>query len=245
MRKDKGWWIRGEPINSFFGHEFGGIYQEEEFDTNGNLINGLDYTWFGRGNPRPGDIKFTDQNNDEVINEDDMVVIGNPNPEWLYGFNLDLEYKGWDFSMLFQGTGTAKSLINRYTGNFGHSGLREYWLNGWTAENRSNTIPAIFVDREGFSGGTIDAKGGLAQTSNWIIDRQYLRLKNIVIGYSLPNKLLDRYSIDRLRIYVSGQNLWTNSNLDDMDPERNAFANHFAGTMPQSRVITLGLNINF
>jgi len=244
-RVGQGWWIRGEPINSFYGHEFGGIYQEEEFDTNGDLIDALDYTWFGRGNPRPGDIKFTDQNNDGKINEDDMQVIGNPNPEWLYGFNLDLEYKGWDFGVLFQGIGEANSLVNRYTGNFGHSGLREYWLDGWTPENRSNSIPALFVDREGFSGGTIESKGGLAQTSNWIIDRSYLRLKNIVIGYSLPKELLENLSVDQLRIYVSGQNLWTKSKLDDMDPERNAFANHFAATMPQAKVITLGLNLKF
>ena len=240
-----GWWIRGEAINSFYGHEFGGIYQIEEFDNSGNLIEPLDYSWYGQGNPRPGDIKFTDQNNDRAINEDDMVVIGNPNPEWLYGFNLDLEYKGWDFGVLFQGIGKANSLINRYTGNFGHSGLREYWLDGWTEENRSNTIPAIFVDREGFSGGTIGAKGFLAQTSNWIIDRQYLRLKNIVIGYSLPDKVLEKLSVNYLRLYVSGQNLWTKSKLDDMDPERNALTNHFAATLPQAKVITVGLNLTF
>ncbi len=244
-RVGNGWLIRGEPINSFFGHEFGGIYQVEDFDTNGDLLDPLDYTWFGNGNPRPGDIKFTDQNNDDQINEDDMVVIGNPNPEWLYGFNLDFEYKGWDLGMLFQGIGTANSLVNRYTGNFGHSGLREYWLNGWTEENRSNTVPRIFVDREGFNGGTIGDVGGLAQTSNWIIDRQYLRLKNIVVGYTIPKDVLEKFSVDYLRVYVSGQNLWTKSKLDDLDPERNAFKNHFASTLPQTKVLTLGLNLKF
>lgn len=244
-RVGQGWLIRGEPINSFFGHEFGGIYQVEDFDTNGDLIEPLDFSWLGNNEPRPGDIIYTDQNNDGAINEDDMVVIGNPNPEWLYGFNLDFDYKGWDMGLLFQGIGTANSLINRYTGNFGHSGLREYWLDGWTEENRSNTVPRIFVDREGWNGNTIEGVGSLAQTSNWIIDRSYLRLKNIVIGYSLPEAVLENFSVDYLRVYVSGQNLWTKSNLDDLDPERNAFTNHFAATMPQSKVITLGLNLKF
>ncbi|GAA3643080.1 SusC/RagA family TonB-linked outer membrane protein [Flavivirga jejuensis] len=244
-RVGQGWLIRGEPINSFFGHEFGGIYQVEDFDTNGDLVDPLDTSWLGNNEPRAGDIKYTDQNNDGAINEDDMVVIGNPNPEWLYGFNLDFEYKRWDLGVLFQGIGTANSLVNRYTGNFGHSGLREYWLGGWTEENRSNTVPRIFVDREGWNGNTIEGVGGLAQTSNWIIDRSYLRLKNIVIGYTLPEEILEKFSIDYLRLYVSGQNLWTKSNLDDLDPERNAFTNHFAATMPQSKVITLGLNLKF
>ncbi|WP_299324169.1 TonB-dependent receptor [uncultured Maribacter sp.] len=244
-RVGQGWWIRGEAINSFFGHEFGGIYQVEDFDTAGNLLQPLDFSWLGSNTPRPGDIKYTDQNGDGAINEDDMVVIGNPNPEWLYGFNFDFEYKGFDLGLLFQGIGKANSLVNRYTGNFGHSGLREYWLNGWTEENRSNTVPRIFVDREGWNGNTIEGVGGLAQTSNWIIDRQYLRLKNVVIGYNFPEKVLEQLSLDKFRIYVSGQNLWTNSKLDDLDPERNAFTNHFAATLPQAKVVTLGLNLNF
>ncbi len=244
-RVGQGWWIRGEPINSFYGHEFGGIYQVEDFDTNGDLLDPLDFSWLGSNTPRPGDIKYTDQNNDGAINEDDMVVIGNPNPEWLYGFNFDFEYKGWDLGMLFQGIGTANSLVNRYTGNFGHSGLREYWLNGWTEENRSNTVPRIFVDREGWNGNTIEGVGGLAQTSNWIIDRQFLRLKNIVVGYTLPEKVLEKLSVDYFRIYLSGQNLWTKSKLDDLDPERNAFTNHFAATLPQAKVVTLGVNLKF
>ena len=81
--------------------------------------------------------------------------------------------------------------------------------------------------------------------SFWVIDQSYLRLKNIVLGYSLPKKLLDKYSIERLRIYVSGQNLWTQSDLDDLDPERSQFSNHFGGTLPQAKSYTVGLNLTF
>ncbi len=238
------WWIRGEPINSMYGHKFDGIFQVEEFNSDGSLVNGMDYTWIGAV-PRPGDIKYTDQNGDKIINEEDMVIMGNRNPEWLYGFNLNLEYKGWDLGALFQGVGKINGFIDRYTGNFGHSGLREYWLDGWTEENRSNTIPALFVDREGFSGKSIDGNGGLAHNSFWVVDQRYLRLKNIIVGYTVPSKLLEKYSISHLRLYVSGQNLWTISKLDDLDPERNQFTNHLGATLPQQKVVTFGLNLRF
>ncbi len=240
---DNVWWIRGEAVNCMYGHEFGGVFQVEEFNADGSLISGVDYSWIGT--PRPGDIKYVDQNGDKVINEDDMVVIGNRNPEWLYGVNLDMQYKGFDLSMLFQGVGKVNGYINRYTGNYGHSGLREFWMNGWTEENRSNTVPRIFVDRDGFNGQSIEGNGGLAQSAFWVIDQSYLRLKNIVIGYTFPSELLQKVSISKLRIYVSGQNIWTKSKLDDLDPERNEFANHFGGTLPQAKAITFGVNLTF
>lgn len=240
---DNVWWIRGESINSIYGHEFGGVFQVEEFNTDGSLINGIDYSWIGT--PRAGDIKYVDQNGDNIINENDMVVIGNRNPEWIYGLNIDMKYKGFDFSLFFQGVGKVNSFINRYTGNYGHSGLREFWLDSWTEENRSNTVPRIFVDRDGFNGASISGNGGLAQSSFWVTDQRYVRLKNIVLGYSLPSKVLDQISFSKARIYVSGQNLLTFSKLDDLDPERNAYANHLGGTLPQAKAITLGVNLTF
>ncbi|MEM9298464.1 MAG: TonB-dependent receptor [Bacteroidota bacterium] len=237
------WLIRDAPINAIYGHEFGGVFQTDDFNDDGSLRSGIDYSWLG--SPRPGDIKYTDQNGDNIIDESDRVVIGDRNPEWLYGLNLNLDYKGFDLGMFFQGVGNIESWVNRYTGNFGHSGLREFWTNGWTEENPSNTIPRVFVDRDGFNGQSIEGLGGQAMNSFWVIDQSYLRLKNIVLGYSLPKKLLDRYSIERLRIYVSGQNLWTQSDLDDLDPERSQFSNHFGGTLPQAKSYTVGLNLTF
>lgn len=242
------YWKRGEAAGAIIAHEFGGIFQEEDFNPDGTLVSGIDYSTISSVAPRTGDIKYTDQNGDNIINDEDRVVVGNQNPEWLYGFNLDLEYKGFDMSVFLQGVGETNSMVNRYTGNFGHSGLREFWLNAWTPENRSNTIPAIFVDRDGFNGRTIasGSQGGFGnQNSFWVINQQYLRLKNIVIGYSLPAEVLEKLSVDRLRLYVSGQNLWTSSKLDDLDPERNANVNHFGGTLPQQKVITVGLNVTF
>ena len=240
------YWEVGEAPGAIRAHEFGGIFQEEDFNPDGSLVSGLDYSPLGSIAPRPGDIKYTDQNGDGVIDFKDRVVVGNTNPEWLYGLNLDFEYKAFDMGLFFQGVGETNSMVNRYTGNFGHSGLRKFWLNAWTPENRSNTVPAIFVDREGFNGYTIDQSGGFSgQNSFWVIDQTYLRLKNIVIGYTLPDQLLEKISVNYLRLYVSGQNLWTKSKLDDLDPERNAGANHFGATMPQQKVITFGLNLRF
>lgn len=234
------WLIRGAPINAIFGYEFDGVFQSDEFNDDGSLASGTDYS--ALGTPRPGDIKSVDQNGDNIIDENDRVVIGDRNPEWIYGLNLNLEYKGFDFGMFFQGVGNIESWVNRYTGNFGHAGLREFWTNGWTEDNPSNSIPRVFVDRDGFNGSTIT---GPNENSFWVIDQSYLRLKNIVIGYSLPQNLLSKYSIERLRIYVSAQNLWTQSELEDLDPERSQLSNHFGGTLPQNKAFTAGINLTF
>ncbi len=237
------WLIKGQPINAIYGHAFGGIFQTDEFNNDGTLRSGVDYSPLGIGTPRPGDIKFVDENGDGVIDEKDRSVIGDRNPEWLYGFNLNMDYKGFDLGLFFQGVGNMNSWVNRYTGNFGHSGLRSFWLNGWTEENPSNTVPRLFVDRDGFNGRTLD--GGQPHSEFWVIDQSYLRLKNIVLGYSLPKNVLDKLSVQQLRIYVSGQNLWTRSDMKDLDPERNQLSNHFGGTLPQAKSYTVGLNITF
>lgn len=234
------WLIRGAPINAIYGYEFGGIFQSNEFSDDGSQISGPDHS--ALGNVRPGDIKSVDQNGDNIIDENDRVVVGDRNPEWLYGLNVNLDYKGFDAGLFFQGVGNVQSWVNRYTGNFGHSGLREFWTNGWTEDNPSNTVPRIFVDRDGFNGSTI---AGPNENSYWVIDQSYLRLKNIVLGYTLPESLVSKYSIEKLRIFVSGQNLWTNSNLDDLDPERSQLSNHFGGTLPQNKTFTAGINLTF
>lgn len=239
------WLIRGEAINAIYGHEFGGVFQVEDFNADGSLVSGIDYSFLGT--PRPGDIKYTDQNGDNVIDETDRVVIGNRNPEWIYGMNLNLDYKGFDFGLFFQGVGKVNSWVNRYTGNFGHSGLREFWTNSWTEENRSNTIPRIWVDREGFNGQSIEGLGGQAMNSFWVIDQSYLRLKNIMLGYTFQRDFFEKANlpIESLRIYASGQNLLTFTGLDDLDPERSQFSNHFGGTLPQAKGYTFGLNLTF
>ena len=235
------WWIRNQPINVMYGHKFAGIFQTDEFNDDGSLIDGTDYSLIGT--PRPGDIKFTDQNGDGVINDDDRVVIGNRNPEWLYGFTLDLQYGNFDFSTLIQGIGEANAFISRYTGNFGHAGLRKYWLNGWTEENPSNEVPRIFVDRDGFNGRTITSLN--AHNSFWSINRSYVRLKNISIGYAIPSKALSNLPISYARLYLSGQNLITLTDLEDLDPERIDNENHFTSALPQAKSFILGVNLKF
>ncbi len=235
--------IRGESVNAIYGHKFGGIFQIDEFNSDGTLVSGVDYSWIGT--PRPGDIKYTDQNGDGVIDENDRVVIGNRNPEWLYGFNLNINYRNFDFGLFLQGQGRVNSFVNRYTGNYGHSGLRTFWLDGWTEDNPSTTVPRIFVDRDGFNGRTINGNGNQAQNSFWVIDQSYIRLKNITLGYTLLQSFLNKININSCRLYVSGQNLLTFSKLDDLDPERNQTANHFGGTLPQAKAYTFGMNITF
>ncbi|QTD38474.1 TonB-dependent receptor [Polaribacter batillariae] len=235
-RADNIWWIRGEPINVIYGHQFAGVFQSQE-----EIDNGPDHSFIG--NPAPGDIKYTDQNGDGVIDLDDRVVLGNRNPEWYYGVNLNLDYKGFELSALLQGTGNAYANLSRETGPFPFAGLRSYWLDAWTPENPNNKIPRVWVDRRGYNGNSIERSG--KYNSFWMKNIKYARLKNIQIAYNFPEETLEKTFLTGARIYVNGQNLFTFTSLKDFDPERNTLQNHATSTLPQSKVVTIGVNLTF
>lgn len=235
-RADNIWWRRGESINLIYGHKFAGVFQSQE-----DIDNSPDHSFID--DPEPGDIKYTDQNGDGVIDLDDRVVLGNRNPEWLYGMNFDASYKNFEFSALFQGIGDAYVNLARETGPFPFAGLRSYWLDAWTPENPNNEIPRVWVDRRGYNGNTIEKSG--KYNSFWMQNRRYIRLKNVQIAYNLPEKALEKTFITNAKIYVNGENLWTATPLIDFDPERDALQNHATATLPQSKTITFGVNLTF
>lgn len=235
------WWIRGEPINVIYGHQFDGVFQKEDFKSDGALVSGLDYSFIGT--PKPGDIKYTDQNGDGVIDLKDRVVLGNRNPEWYYGINLNFSYKGIELSALLQGTGDAYVNLARETGPFPFAGLRSYWLEAWTPEKPSKTIPRVWVDRRGFNGSSIEKSG--KYNSFWMKNVRYARLKNIQLAYNIPRKVLAKSFFSSARIFLNGQNLFTITPLKDFDPERNPLENHATATLPQSKIVSMGVNLTF
>jgi len=235
--------IRGFPMNVILGHEQNGIFQQDDFNEDGSLKAGIpDHSFIG--NPIPGGFRYTDQNGDGLIDEADQVVIGDRQPKWFYGASLTLGYRGLQLSALIQGIGKSDAWINRSMGPFPFAGLRHHWAeNRWTPENPSNEHPAVWVDRSGYNGEAVQRGGKVIDY--WVVDRSYLRLKNIRIAYDLPDHVLNRLPFKSLQIYVNGQNLWTLTDLKDIDPERPDFSNNADAALPQSKIVLLGLNAKF
>ncbi len=212
----------GQPINSYYGLVFDGIYQNQ------NEIN--NYLFSDTGGAVPGDMKFKDLNHDGKINADDRTFIGNPIPKITYGFNFTGSYKNFDISFLFQGVQDVDryndmiQILNYDTRPFNST---TDVLNSWHGEGTSNTTPRL----------TFNSNGGQQVSSKMVEDASYLRLKNIEIGYTFG----EMNYISNLRIYVSAQNLLTFTNYKGLDPESTALKDQ--GTYPQTRGFLFGAKI--
>ena len=236
-REDNIWIVRGASIYAMWGHQMEGIFQTQE-----EIENAPDHSFIGQ--PAPGDFRYKDINGDGKITPEDQVVIGNRQPKWLYGIHLNASYKQFNFSVLFQGIGRADVYVARMYGPFPFAGLRRYWENRWTPDNPKEDIPRLFIDRRGYNGQSISTADKML--SFWVQDRSYLRLKNIQVSYTLPESIFGKkWAPKNLKVYINGQNLWTLTDLIDIDPERFTLESHATATLPQNKTITFGINATF
>ena len=227
----------GSPINSYFGYQALGIFKtQEEFD-NAPDHSGLEPN-YGVGDVRLADISGPEGVPDGIIDANDRTVIGKQNPEWSYGFNFRLEFKGIDLFALFQGAAgfdgySSEELAAPF---FNTSGLQARWADRWTPDNPDASMPRIYV-----------STGPSNSTNNtfWMFDRSYMRMKNLQIGYTLPQHILENTFIQSLRIYANGSNLFTVTDFPYLDPERPPGADRGTNSYPNLRIISGGLNINF
>lgn len=225
------------------GQEFGYLIDWDSpgngyFTSQDEIDNYYPYGFGGK--PRVGDFVYKDVNGDGVIDQKDLSPIGYSTtvPGLNYGISLGLNFKGIDFNVLFSGLG-------RYSKYYSGQGVVEWtkqgtyfdWTrNGWTEERYKNgekiTYPAISTSQT------------VSHTENdfFIQNRSFLRLKNIELGYTLPERFLSKVGVKALRVYVSGQNLfvWDNLRITHIDPEQNNSYGY-----PITKNVTLGLNINF
>lgn len=225
------------------GQEFGYLIDWDSpgngyFTSQDEIDNYYPYEFGGK--PRVGDFVYKDVNGDGVIDQKDLSPIGYSTtvPGLNYGISLGLNFKGIDFNVLFSGLG-------RYSKYYSGQGVVEWtkqgtyfdWTrNGWTEERYKNgekiTYPAISTSQT------------VSHTENdfFIQNRSFLRLKNIELGYTLPERFLSKVGVKALRVYVSGQNLfvWDNLRITHIDPEQNNSYGY-----PITKNVTLGLNINF
>lgn len=218
----------GEVFRSYFGYKTLGVFQTAEEVAAAPVQ-------FGSSRTAAGDLRYDDYNKDGKIDADDRQIIGNPVPEWIYNFNAKASYKWVDFSILFQGV----EGIDRFLFDNGQRGFPDarnnalsYWIDRWTPENPSTTLPRL----GGFNNNVV--------SDFFIEDASYIRIKNLEIGFSVPEDALAKYGMQKLRIYFAGSNLITITDFKNFDPER-------AGTgssdlsVPLYKIYSLGLNLKF
>ena len=221
----------GYPVNSWYLYEAIGIFQsQEEVDSHA----------FQHQNTKAGDLKYRDVNNDGIIDGDDKQILGRTVPKYTYGFNMDFEYKGFDLGAFFQGIRDIDIYIGNNIGwpNMNGAGItKDYLANYWTPENPNAKYPRLFEPIRGY--------GGNAQNSTfWLHDASYLRLKNLQLGFTIPSNLINRININKIRLYVNAQNYLTFSKFKLTDPEKN-ISRQSISDYPTTKILSFGANVTF
>lgn len=227
----------GYSLNQNFGYKIDYSNGNGYFNSTKELDDYLTKTTYGFGTPRVGDFKYMDINGDGIVNDKDQVAIGYSNiPRVSFGLTLNLQYKAFDVTGFIQGVG-------KYSSNYAQQGVYEtiklgtyfdYHKNAWTADRYANgdkiTYPAL------------STLNNTNHTANdfFIMDRSFIRLRNIEIAYTLPEKILKVTGLKRLRFYASAQNLstWDHLKMGHLDPENDDPIGY-----PLTKMINFGMNI--
>ena len=219
----------GKQLGQFYGYEFDGIYQNDAEVKNLPASGAV-----------PGSVKYKDINGDHKITADDRVVVGNANPDFTWGISNSFSYKGFDLDVLFTGVqGNDILNLNRVAleKTASANNVLKSVINCWHGEGTSNTIQA-----RGMSVGQM--------SSRFVEDGSFIRLKNLSLGYTFPEKLIRKFKVEKLRIYFSAQNLITITDYTGYDPEINSRSGNVLlgydfGGYPTARTFSAGIGINF
>ena len=183
-------------------------------------------------------MRFVDANNDGKIDDSDRQYIGKGTPDWTYGLNLQASWKGFDFSMLIQGVAGVQVFDCTRRTDIKSVNLPAYMLGRWTGEGSSDKYPR-FV---------------LGDTVNWVssdlyvYDGSYARIKNVQIGYTLPESLVRNVLLSNVRVYLAAENLLTLTGYHGFDPEIASGGTSLGidyGVYPQARTFTAGISVAF
>ncbi len=228
----------GKPIGSFYLYQMDGIFQsQEEVDAHVNA-EGLPL----QPNAAPGDIRFKDINGDGVIDEEDKKYSGSGIPKLEANLNLGGSYKGLDFSVVL-GSAFGHKLYNAnkyfYEGMNSASNMMTSTLKAWTPENKSNKVPRAIYQ---------DPNGNMKESTRYLEKGNFVKLRQLQIGYTLPKSLTMKAYIEHLRFYISGENLFTITSYDGIDPEfsrgvlNSGIDRHI---YPFTRSYTFGVQLSF
>ncbi len=242
--------VVGEKVGEFYGYKSLGVFQSQA------QINALNSKAPGsiyyRAATKPGDRYFADINGDGVVNASDRISLGSPQPKFFGGLNLDATYKTWDFNLYFYGT-YGNKILNYIESNLesfqkrGSEGVEnvstKYFQNYWTPTRPSDRYTRALANDDN----TLNN----VPSSAWVENGSFLKLKNLTVGYTLPGSLSKRFTLSKLRVYISSQNLFTITKYTGLDPEigiqggNPVFNGVDNGIYPSSRFFTFGLNVTF
>lgn len=263
----------GQPLYNFYGYVVEGVYKDladiqnspksDKYPTNG-VFNSANTVW-------PGDLKFKDLNGDGKIDENDRTVIGNPMPDFTFGWNNTFRYKNFDLSIFINGS-YGNDVMNYLSIGLTH--MNSAWSNQLnTVNDRARLVPIdpskvypagqfwyddinnVMVANPGTKiprAVTADPNDNDRISDRYIEDGSYIRLKNISLGYTFDSKMLRKIGLQSLRVYANIQNLWTITGYDGYDPEVGASTQDSSGLVygldfgryPSPTVYSFGLNIS-
>ena len=228
----------GEPFPFFWGYKTDGVFQSD--------VEAMAYVNSKGERLQPdaaaGDVKFVDVNGDGVIDDADRVKIGKGQPDWTFGINLSASWKGIDLTANFYSALGCDIFDATRRADYPLVNMQTYLLGRWTGPGTSNRLPRL----------TAEADGGKNQ--NWrssdlmVYDGSFMRLRNLTLGYTLPERWTRKILISRLRIYLNAENLFTLTSYHGLDPEISSGGTSLGidkGVYPQARTLSAGINLTF
>ncbi|MCD7973783.1 MAG: TonB-dependent receptor [Candidatus Azobacteroides sp.] len=225
----------GEVYPYFYGYKTAGIFQtQQEIDAYVNAKGEL-----LQPKAVPGDVIFVDHNGDGVIDDDDRTKIGKGMPDFTFGFTLAADWRGFDFNAFFQGVAGNDVFDASRRIDLALANQPAWILDRWTGPGTSNKLPRVT---------SLDPNNNWRSSDLFIKNGSYLRLKTLQVGYTLPDRLLEKIQFQKIRFYVAAENLLTFTNYDGFDPEIGSGGTSLGidmGCYPQARTISIGANITF
>ncbi len=222
----------GQPIGYFYGYQMDGIFQNQE-----EVAAHPSQTALGAP-AQPGDIRFVDVNGDGEITPDDRTNIGDPIPDATMGFNLQFNYKGFDF-VGYAFASLGNDMVRNYERTLNDVNRLNYTLDRWTGEGTSNSVPRV----------TTSATSNNVFSSYFVEDASYLRIQNVQLGYTVNPDFTKKAGITKLRLYAGVNNLYTFTKYKGYDPGASSGQPLSSGIdygfYPVPRTYLFGLNVNF
>jgi hypothetical protein len=223
----------GDPFDEHYLYIWDGIFQAEDLTDPKVPKHALNPT------PKAGDLKMKDVTGDGLVDANDRQVVKGVYPDYIYSFGLNADFKGFGLSAFFQGVQGIRSRVN----NWGIDPFMQgtppttKWRDAWTPQNRSNTLPAIYT--AGYAG-----VANYSGSTYYLMDASYLRLKNIMLSYTVPASVYSKIKAKGLTVYVSADNLVTFTSYEGSDPERGSATGNYV-QYPQAKIINAGVNVRF